>query len=200
MMEKRDRMRPGVSLHQRGERKMLRGSLKHTHAHTRTTKINRQKQPGANSAYYTPHYADKWDPGLLQIICPPCPLHRCITSPRSSNCQAWSLQYTTPRHGVGQAEWGVAIMNAVTNWWICPLTHLKSAKRGCSCDLGGQQRCSLTFLVHIWLVTFGTGHVILLLSIPLCSLSLFTATDKLNEMRKLSEHNWQMWPVWHLWT
>ena len=111
--EKKNETRTGECLHQGGERKMLRGSLTHTHTHTHThTQTQNKHTIAARGQFSLLHYPlnrqMRSQPPTDNL--PPCPLHRCITSPGSSNCQDWSLPYITPpsnntcMHSSGQAE------------------------------------------------------------------------------------------------
>lgn len=120
--------------------------LAHTHEHTHPYTNNQNKQTiaarGQFSLLHSPLHRQmrSWPP---TDNLPPCPLHRCITSPQSSNCQAWSFQYTTlPHHGhgAGQAECVAPLMNWVNNWWkltlvIWPLNHPKQPNMGVHGDL-----------------------------------------------------------------
>lgn len=117
------------------------GTLWHIHMNTHPYTNNQNKQTiaarGQFSLLHSPLHRQmrSWPP---TDNLPPCPLHRCITSPQSSNCQAWSFQYTSlPHHGhgAGQAECVAPLINWVNNWWkltlvIWPLNHSKQPNMG----------------------------------------------------------------------
>lgn len=78
---------------------MVQGSVEPCGTHTHTHNQNKQTiaARGRFSLLHSPLHRQmrSWPP-TDNLLPPPCPLHHCITSPRSSNCQARSLQNTQP--------------------------------------------------------------------------------------------------------
>lgn len=132
-------MRTVESIHWEGE--MLRVSLTHT------PKINTQKQPGASSAYYTAHYTDKWDPGLLLIICPHV---RCIVALHHPEAETVRLGHCSTQqraHSAAQTE------QKQVQYQVGNVTTASSTRPKTGCDLAGDRRYKASLSLCLLLFT-----------------------------------------------